>query len=177
MPANSNVILSHAEINDFNVSRSVIQGRPIFLLGDPGAQLAHRMEGRELMFASVSTSESHRYRMRYIGVFMMAIQDFKRAAGTLNRSRTTRTYIDSGGAWIEKTGIRGAGVGVHIPTHACLSQKTYMGRYIYREHFFSSIPANPKTARSMRLICVASTNRVSQRKALFESPAMRVFRE
>jgi len=111
MPANSNVILSHAEINDFNVSRSVIQGRPIFLLGDPGTQLERGMEGRELMFASVSTSDSHRCRMRYIGVFMMAIQDFRRAAGTLNRSRTTRTYIyiDSGGAWIEKTGIRGRG--------------------------------------------------------------------
>ncbi len=80
-------------------------------LEDPGTQLERGMEGRELMFASVSTSESHRYRMRYIGVFMMAIQDFKRAAGTLNRSRTTRTYIyiDSGGAWIEKTGIRGRG--------------------------------------------------------------------
>jgi len=67
MPANSIVILSHTEINDFNVPRRVIQGRPIFLLGDPGTQLERGMKGRELMFASVSTSESHRCRMRYIG--------------------------------------------------------------------------------------------------------------
>jgi len=115
---------------------------------------------------------------------MMAIQDFNRAAGTLNRSH-------SGGAWIEKTGIRGRECAypfyayfvsispLHLiqngPNPKCLSAKDIYGALHISRALFLLNSRQPKNRKMMRLICVPSTNRVSQRKVFFESPAMRVF--
>lgn len=109
----------------------------------------------------------------------MAIQDFKRAAGTLNRSCTTRTYIDFNDAWIESPVF--GGVGCAYPFYAYLvsifafaptpewpqyvvpiAKDIYGALHISRALF----PLNSRQPKIMRLICVASQIGVSERSFL-----------